>query len=369
MEDLRRRQLVPVEVIEVGNGPPPAARDNISLDVALATWTRTVSTMLSAGIPLESAIAFASTGASKSLLGPMDRVLERVRNGSALSAAMQSESPVFGPVYLALISAGEETGELGDAMAQLADHLDASSEIRSQVRSALVYPALMAVSAALGITVLLLFVVPRFVQILGEVGGDLPWSTAFLVGLSGILARFWWVLAAIVLLSIWQTRRWLSVPANRMRWHSTRLGLPVTGDLERDRFTARFTRVLGMLLRSGISLLPALRVAESSVMNLALKSSVAGAIDGVSQGRRLSDELNGVLPPLALKLIAAGEETGQLDELTLRAADSYDREVSRRLKTMVSLLEPVLIIVFGIVVGFVALAMLQAIYSINPRLT
>ncbi len=368
IEELRRRQLLAMDVAEVNNPRTGSRPMSFRSDVALAVWTRTVGTMLSVGIPLERAISFASRGAAEPLRSALENVLGGVRDGSPLAAAMRRESRIFGPVFVAMVSAGEETGALAAAMTELADHLDNSAEIRNQIRSALVYPALMAVVAATGITVMLLFVIPRFVEMLGDAGSALPWSTAILLGASNFLASYWWILGALVVIAFGGGRRLLSESRNAERWHRVRLRLPISGELERDRITARFLKVLGMLLRSGISLMPALRVAESSVVNLAIRNSIGVAINGVSQGRRLGDELEGILPALAVQMIGAGEESGRLDVFALRAADSYDRELNRRLKSTISLLEPALIIIFGLVVGFVALAMLQAIYSINPRI-
>ena len=163
------------------------------------------------------------------------------------------------------------------------------------------------------------------------------------------------------------TRQWLANPANRFRWHRARLAIPITGELERNYMTARFTRTMGLLQRSGVGILSSLRIARSAITNDSIGDQIERVTESVSQGRRLGAELQGVLPSLAVQLLAAGEETGQLDELCLRAADNYDRDVARKLRTFIALLEPALIVVFGALVGFVALAMLQAIYSVNAH--
>jgi type II secretory pathway component PulF len=266
-----------------------------------------------------------------------------------------------------MVSAGEETGALDQVMARLADHLDEIAELRGRVRSALLYPALMAIVAGIGVTVILLFVVPRFAAMLSEVGGELPLSTRALMAMSGVVVKWWIVWIPLLALVILGVRRWMTSPDHRRTWHIARLSLPVTGQLERDYTTARFTRTLGLLLRSGVGLIPSLRIARSSVSNLAIGEAIERATAAVTQGKRLSAELHGALPPLAEQLIAVGEESGQLDELCLRASESYDRETSRRLRTLIGLIEPALILVFGLLVGFVALAMLQAVYSVNAQ--
>jgi type II secretory pathway component PulF len=160
-------------------------------------------------------------------------------------------------------------------------------------------------------------------------------------------------------------RAWLSRAANRQRLHAWRLTLPLVGELESKYMTARFARAFGMLLRSGRPALAALQSARAAVANDAMAQSVDRAAEAVSHGQRIHTALTGVLPPLATELIAVGEESGRLDELCLRVADSYDVEVRRTLRTLVAIIEPALILVFGAIVGFVALAMLQAIYGIN----
>ncbi|MEJ7759298.1 MAG: type II secretion system F family protein [Gemmatimonadaceae bacterium] len=369
IEDLRRQQLFPVDVVEVETTRAGSRGGSLSLDAALAVWTRTIATMLTAGVTLERALSFSSADAGNALLSAATAAVRRdVEGGLSLSGAMRRHPRVFSALYTAMTTAGEESGALDRVLSRLADHLDETAELRARLRSALLYPALMAVVAGIGIIVILMFVVPRFVAMVSDVGGSLPLSTRLLVGMSGLVLRWWWVWMPLILGAVWAVRRWAANPVNRGRWHAARLAIPVIGELERSHTTARFTRTLGLLLKSGIGILPALRIARSAVANIEVGDAIARATDGVSQGKRLSSELIGVLPPLANQLVSVGEESGQLDELCLRAADHYDREVSRKLRTLIGLVEPALILLFGLLVGFVALAMLQAIYSVNASI-
>ena len=368
IDDLRRQSLYPVDVSEVETAAKSGRVDRSSLSDALAVWTRTLSTMLSAGLPLERALEFSSADLSNEALASAAKdIRSEIRGGSTLSAALRKRPKVFGPLYLAMVTAGEESGALDQVLSRLADNLDESAELRGKVRSALLYPALMAIVATMGVTVILLFVIPRFVEMLGEVGGTLPLSTRTLIGMSSFVTGWWWLWVPLVAVIAWLARRWVSNPFNRLTWHRARLDFPITGELERDYLTARFSRTLGLLQRSGVGILPSLRIARSSVTNDFFSDQVQRAIDSVGQGRRLGPELHGVLPALAVQLLSVGEESGRLDELSLRAADNYDREVARRLRTLISLMEPALIVIFGLLVGFVALAMLQAIYSVNAH--
>lgn len=366
IEDLRRQRLYPVDVVELSPAPPAARGDALSHAQALSVWTRTIATMLTAGVTLERALEFSSAHAGNSQLSAaVGHARRDVQSGSSLSAAMRRHPRVFNPLYVAMVTAGEESGALDQVMSRLADHLDETAELRSRLRSALLYPALMAIVAAIGITVILLFIVPRFVEMVGDAGGALPLSTRLLMAMSDVVIRWWWIWVPLLLVAIAGTRHWLADSENVRRWHALRLELPIVGDLERHHTTARFSRTLGLLLKSGIGILPALRIARSAVTNIALGESIDRAAAGVSQGKRLSAELQGVLPPLAGQLLSVGEESGQLDELALRVADNYERDVSQKLRTLIGLVEPVLILLFGLLVGFVALAMLQAVYSVN----
>ncbi len=365
LDELRRKSLVPVSLEGASSRTTtmPSARQS-RVD-ALATALRSLATLLSAGTTLDRALGFAASSAGHSeVASGFERARQRVRDGEPLASALQHEGAVntFGA---AVVRAGEESGTLDVALSRVAEHAERVRELRAQLRSALLYPALMAIVAGAGVLVLLLFVVPRFTALLADIGGTLPWSTRALVAMSGVVTGWWWVWVPALLLMTFGVRQWLSVPANRARWHATRLTVPVVGELERDVTAARYTRALGVLLQSGVGILPAMRLARGVVMNDAFGARCDDAVREVSEGATVGAALAGALPPLAWQLVSAGEESGRLDELALRAADALDAGVERRLKGAIGLVEPVLIVLFGGVVGFVALALLQAVYSIN----
>ncbi len=264
-----------------------------------------------------------------------------------------------------MVQAGEASGALEVVFGQIADHLEETAELRSQIWSALLYPALMAAVASIGIAVLLLFVVPRFSAMLEEVGGTLPLTTRLLMAGSGLLTGLWWLwLGSGIAIVIWV---WSSFqrPETRRRWDAARLRWPWVGEIERKYATTRFTRTLGILLRNGIAVVPALGIAGGGIGNAAIRQGVKRAAAGVAEGGTVASSLKGVLPSLATQMLAVGEESGRLDDLCLRVAATYDGEMRRTLRALVSLIEPTMILIFGALVGFVALAMLQAIYSIN----
>jgi len=365
LEELRRQRLVPVDVTPLGAELAGAAPRQRRAQ-ALAAWARTVATLLEASIPLDRALAFASTHAGHpAIASASSDVRVDVQGGSTLADALRKRAAIFGALVPAMASAGEESGALDQAMARLADHLDEANDLRGQVRSALVYPAIMAGASAAGITVLLAFVVPRFAAMLQETGGTLPLSTRALVGMSRVVTGWWWLWLLLVVGAIVSARAWLGDGSNRRRFHAARLRWPVVGPIETSFSTARFTRALGMLLGSGMPVLSALRIARGTVSNLALGAALDRAAEDVSHGVRIATALTPVLPPLGAQLLAVGEETGRLSDLAGQVAETYDRELKRALRSAVALIEPALILFFAVLVGFVALAMLQAIYSIN----
>jgi general secretion pathway protein F len=367
LDELRRQRLYPVAVEEdaAASGTAPRRLRGPSRRVSVTLWTRNLSILLGAGLPLDRALAFTAGQVRDAAFADVVRQLRRaVQEGSGLADALAQHPRYFPPIFVAMVSAGEMTGALDIVFARLSEYLEEVAELRSQVRAALLYPALMAVVASLGIMVLVLFVVPRFSAMLADVGGQLPMSTRALLAV-GSVVRWWWLWLPLLVAGIAVALAALRRPDVRRRFDAARLRWPVFGDLELKYTTARFTRALSVLQHAGVPILQALRVARAAATNVAVATGVERATAAVSRGEPLAPALAGVLPPLALQMLAVGEESGRLEELCARVADTYDTEVRRALRTTVALIEPAMILIFGALVGFVALAMLQAIYSIN----
>jgi general secretion pathway protein F len=366
LESLHRQRLYPVAVDEEAPGRQSGRRSRIGARAALTLWARNTATLLAAGLPLDRALGFTAEHlGNDSVRDALRRVRREVQGGASLADALAAQPAVFNPMFAAMISAGEATGQLDLVFERLADHLEEGAELRSTIRSALVYPILMSAVAGVGVVVLLGFVVPRFTAILEDVGGTLPLSTRLLVAASGLVTGWWWVWLPLLSAAIYALVIGLRRAEVQRRWHRARLRWPLLGDLELKYATAQFTRTLGLLLQSGLPILPALRIARSTIPNLFLRDGVERASIAVGEGGTLAASLGEALPGLAVQMLAVGEESGRLDQLCLRVAETYDGQVRRALRAMVALIEPAMIILFGGLVGFVALAMLQAIYSIN----
>ena len=369
-DELRRQTLVPVSIESTARSA--AARETgarAGKRESLTTAVRTVSTLLTAGVPLGRALDFAARHAGHpDVRQAFGAIHAHVLRGAMLSEAVRKQ-PVFGGFAAAVCRAGEESGTLDQALVRLADWYERELELRSQVRSALTYPALMGIVAGIGVAVLMIFVVPRFVAILGDIGGELPLSTRILVGASAVVVDWWWLWLLLVVAGVLATRWWLAQPGNRRRWHAARLNVPAIGAVERNAATAQFSNAWGVLLNSGTPMLAALRVAREGVANDAIGRELDAAVDRIARGEPVSESLASALPPLAVELLSAGEESGRLPEMCARVAAVHEEAAQRSVRTLVKMIEPVLILVFGAVVGFIALAMLQAVYSVNAGVT
>lgn len=332
---------------------------------ALATVTRAVSTLLASGVPLDKALTYAATQSpSVELREAFTAVRGNVRNGRSLAESFRAQS-VFPALFAALAATGEATGTLDGALGRLADHLERADELRARMRAALLYPMLLGIAAIFGVTVIMLVVVPRFSILLQQAGGKLPWSTRALMAVSDAFTTGWPVLLVLIAVATFGWRSWIAREGNDRRWHAMRLTLPVVAELERFMGGARYTRTLALALPSGVDLLSAMQLSRGTVSNAALRMQLEQAEIQVRNGSSISISMANTLPPLAVQLLNAGEASGSLATLSARAADALDAEVQRQISKAVTLIEPILILGFGALIGFVALGLLQAIYGVN----
>jgi len=334
-------------------------------DAGMAVVVRSIATLLSAGVPLHRALSYASQEApnepQRAVFTALRSAIER---GESLSAAVAAHD-MFPPVFAPLIAAGESSGTLDGSLALLADHLERRDALHAKLRAALVYPTILGIASMIGVVVILLVVVPRFATLINDSGGTLPLSTRALIAVSGALANGWWIVLLAIGIAALLVQQSLASPTRRQQWHAWRLRWPVLGPLERMHAAAGYTGTLAVALRAGVSLLGAMALARAVVRNGTLAASLAVAEERVRGGTALSAAVSGLLPPLTERLLDAGETSGDLAGMAARAADAADAELQRTIAQAVTFIEPVMILVFGGIVGFVALALLQAIYGIN----
>ena len=335
----------------------------------LVAFTQELATLVEAGLPLDRALAIlGELTPSARLRAVSGALLAAVRGGTSLGDALAQHSPrVFSRLYVNMVRAGEKGGVLDATLKRLAEYLEESQALRDTVASALIYPALLATVGAGAVVFLLAFVIPRFADIFKDLGGAIPLPTQILLEVSGGLRRFWWVLAILGLGAAVGARLALAVPGARLAVDQLVLRLPLAGEVVRKGETARFARILGTLLRSGVPLIGALTVVKELLASQPIARAVDGLTDGVRRGAGLHQPMAAakVFPPLAVHMVRVGEETGRLEEMLLKVGAVLEADTRRRLTRLVALAEPVIILVMGLLVGFIVLAMLLAIFSIS----
>ena len=334
----------------------------------ITAFSRELAALLGAAIPIPQAIeGIADEEANPALKVVLQKIAAEVKGGISLSAAMAQEPKLFGGLYTSMVRVGEEAGALPRVMNELADLLEHNDEVRGEVVSAIAYPLFVLGFGVVTVVVLLTVVLPKLFSMLEEMLDILPLPTLILLRVSGFFSHQWpWLLAGTVgigALFRWQVR----TPAGARGWDGLKLRLPVMGQVVRTAALSRFARTLGILLKSGVSLLPALRIVESTVGNLVIAAQLAGVGEETRRGDPLATALrkSALFPKSAVQMIAAGEESGQLDEMLGKVALIEERHLRARTKTMISLLAPVLILIVGGVVGFMVIAILLPIFRLS----
>ncbi len=374
VERLRDQGLLPLSVDEarggwlgIGLGQPWFSKRRALSRKAVMLMTQQLANLLHAGMPLDRAltilIGVSDDEQAQTLL---ERVQEKVRGGSSLADALEVQG-AFSRFYLNMIRAGEAGGALEVVLKRLTEFLERSQALRETVTSALIYPIILLSVSALSVIILLTFVVPQFQQLFADAGKALPLATQIVIAVGDGFRNYWWAGALIIVLIVAILRQQLSQPVSRARWDRWFLSLPLFGDLIAKVETARLTRTLGTLIGNGVSLLNALTIVRETLTNQVLATALGEVSEHVKTGRGLAEPLQeaGNFPKLAVQMIRVGEETGQLQEMLLQVADTYDGEVQTAVKRMLTLLEPALILGLGVIIAGIIMSILVAILSLN----
>ncbi|MGH7357232.1 MAG: type II secretion system F family protein [Candidatus Rokuibacteriota bacterium] len=335
----------------------------------ILSFTQQLATLVEAGLPLERAlVVLGDVSANRRLRGIVQDVTQSVRAGSTLADALARHHPrPFSRHYVNTVRAGERGGVLEIGLRRLAEHLEATRELREAVVSALIYPALLLVVGTGAVIFLMTFVLPRFAVILADLGQTLPLPTRLMLGASEAIVTYWWAIAGLALVL---TLAWQAVArsdAGRLRLDGALLALPIAGEVFRKVEVGRAVRTLGTLLSSGVPLLGALDVAREGAGNRVVANALASVHGGVKRGEGLARPMaeTGAFPALVVHMVRVGEETGRLDDMLARVAGAYEREVRVAVRRLVATLEPAIIVVLGAVVLAIVLAILLAILSVN----
>ena len=334
----------------------------------LLHFTQEVSTLLKAGLPLDRSLGvLANLVEGDEFKRIIRSLLEEVRAGKSLSSTMAQHPEAFPRLYVNMIRAGESGGVLENILHQLAEYLESSMEFKEELKSALTYPVSLAAVSAVSLMVLFVYVIPKFSVIFEDVGDALPWITKVVIQFSNGLSQYGWLVLLMMLVGIVGAVLFIRKPEGKLQWDTFRLNLWLLGDLLRKIEAARFSQTLSALLKGGVPLLDALGTVQGVVGNLLVERAIAKVQTRVKEGKGMVGPLteSGVFPPLALHMIAVGEETGRLEEMLLKVADTFESDVRTELKRVLGLLEPAIILGMGVLVAFIVVAMLLAIFSIN----
>ncbi|HEY5220506.1 MAG TPA: type II secretion system F family protein [Gemmatimonadaceae bacterium] len=364
---LEERGLLVLELAESSEAATGGARFRLGRRRDVLEVTRALAALLPVGMPLAQALNAASGVASGEVRAAMLDVRERVERGDPLSEALGEHRRLFSPLYIGLVRAGERSGDLDSAFARLATQLERDELLRGRVLSASIYPLILATAGSCAVMVLMFFVLPRFVTLLEGSGAELPTSTRTLLALSHALQRFWPVVLMIpVIIAVGAA--WVRRTAEGKRALSrTLLALPLVSTLRRYALSARFARLVGVLLGGGAPLLMALDDTVESLSDPIARDDAVRIRARVREGTSLRAAVaeGSLFPPLLSQLIGVGEDAGELRIFLLKAAEIFEERTERAAQRMATLAEPAMIVVFGAVVAFVALSLLQAIYGIN----
>jgi general secretion pathway protein F len=365
VERLKNTGIIPIKVFAPGKGLKKGFSFRSSRG-DLLSFTTELTALLEAGLPLDRSLnILAGIAENKENQELIQAILRSIREGSSFSEALQRYPKTFPRLYLNMVKAGEAGGVLEVVLEKLNEFLESSKELRDQVLSSMIYPIVLVATGGLSIIVLLTYVLPKFSVIFSDLGGALPVSTQLLLSFSQGLKTYWWI-ALGLLVAGWGIFR-SYVRSEQGRYHWDRMKLKFLGDIIGKLETARFCRTLGTLIKSGVPLLQALKNSRDVVSNQAIVRALEEVSDGVKEGKGIAFPLSNakVFPPLALSMIKVGEETGQLDSMLIKVALTYEKSLRVSIKRFIGFLEPAMILGMGIVIGFIVLSMLTAIFSIT----
>lgn len=372
---LSRERIFPIALKEV-RGEKSRQSENLFSRFSLlhrispaevSTALRQLATLVSSGLPLLEALnGLIDQTEQSSLKRVFIQIRERVVEGSSLSEAMASHKSIFSPIHVNMVRAGEAGGALDIILKRLADFSEKRMKLKKKIEAAMTYPIFLVLVSSIILIFLMSFVMPKIIGIFDGMHVLLPWSTRFLIGAAHFMRRYWWTLFlgagafTILFSALVRTER------GRLVWDSLRLRVFLLGTLHRKAVIARFTRTLSILLKSGIVLVDSIEIARLSMGNQILEGAVKEAARNVGEGSDFASPLKkGGFPPLVVQLIRAGEQSGELEETLARAAEVYEDDVEAGATSLTSILEPLVILVMGVMVGFMVMAVLLPIFDMT----
>lgn len=332
----------------------------------LAVFCRQFYTMLNAGVPILTCLEILSEQIENEKLRKATRqVQEEVEKGGILSEAMKKHEDVYPNLLVSLVASGEASGNLDSIMLRMATHYEKENKINNKVSSAMVYPMVLSFVAVAAVVFILTYVMPTFMDIFSESGTELPWSTKLLLGMSDGIKNYWFILMIIVISIVMGLRIYLRTDQGKMMLSELKLKLPVIKELNQMIIVSRFTRTLSILISSGLPLISALEMVSQVAGNKVAENALIKVKDKVMIGENLYSSMKetNVFPTMLYSMIKIGEDTGSLDDILNKTADFYDEELENTIQKSVAMIEPILIVVMGLIIGFVVISIMLPMFD------
>ena len=377
---LRKLERMGLFPIKVGDKKSQSRDIDISFDLKamlpsnrvsakeVLEFTDKLATLLRSGLPLAKALGLLIDTTSHQPMKEVIRaVLKDVSAGKAFAEALAKHPKVFERLYVNMVRTGEAAGVLEQILENVRDFLQKRAELKSFLISSLIYPSILAFTGAGTVAVLVFFVLPRFQKVFEQVGQELPYITQLMVDITGFLSAWKWVLALLVIGGIVGFKRWVESPEGRLQWDTFKLKLPVLGTIFTEIEVNRFSRTLGILLNSSVSLLDSMSIVRELVENKVFYNAMEPVVKGIKKGDGMSGPMvqSGVFPKMAVQLVTVGEETGTLGDMFTKIANIYQSNLEKTIKRVLSMFEPIMILIMFVIVGFIVAAMLMAVTSLS----
>lgn len=337
----------------------------------LVIFARQMATLVAAGIPLIQSLDILASQMDKEKFRVVLRKMHSdVQSGKSFSESMSAHPKIFSALFIHMVRAGETSGRLEEILDRVAHYFEKSSALQKKVRSALMYPSVVSIMAFLITFAMLSFVIPKFATIFEGLGAKLPMPTQILINISNYLATNWWWVLGVIGLLVFLFTQAIRVPAGRLLWDSFTLRMPIFGPIILKVAVSKFSRTLATLVRSGVSILAALEIVSKTSGNARLEQVIVDLMGSVKRGETIANPLDrsGVFPPMVVRMIAIGEETGELEAMLSKIADFYDTQVDAAVAGLTSLIEPLIIAFLGIVIGGIVVALFLPILTLTQAL-
>lgn len=334
----------------------------------IAVFCKQLYTMLNAGMALSAALdTLGNQTENKTLRKTLKEVYSDLQTGLQLSQAMKKHTKVFPVLLITMIEAGEMTGNLDNVLARMAEHYEKENKINSKIKGAMVYPTILSIAAVSVVVFLLTFIMPTFTEMFTSSGVELPTPTKILMNISDALQNYWYIFIAVIVAVAFIAKKYISTTTGKRQYDKLKLKLPVIGSSVTKIATSRFTRTLSTLMASGIAIVPAMEASAGVTNNQVVIDGMAKVTEDIKKGLSISLLLKSMnfFPPMVISMISIGEESGSLEDMLSKTADYYDEELEATIQKMLSMLEPMLILVMGVMIGFIVISMMMPIFDLT----